>query len=136
MGNKFIRFMSGRYGVDKLYWWLFGSSLVLFVLRTILQRVPVLPYILWSLAVILLAYALFRVFSSNKMKRAAENRAFCAFLSKITAYFKVTRDRIKYRKTAVFRRCPHCGSWLKLPKKAGEHTVKCPRCSERFDVKI
>jgi hypothetical protein len=31
--------------------------------------------------------------------------------------------------------CPHCKANLRLPRKKGKHSVVCPRCKERFEVK-
>ena len=34
------------------------------------------------------------------------------------------------------RYCPHCKAQIKLPRKKGKHVVKCPRCRQRFDIKV
>ena len=136
--SRLQAFMYGRYGIDKLYWWLFGSALVSWVIQSVTARfgLTVLPYIFRALGFLCLCFALFRSMSKNKYKRANENRAFCAALRKVTDAFKLTRDRIRDRNVAVFKKCPNCKANLRLPKKPGEHTVKCPRCGTRFDVKI
>jgi DNA-directed RNA polymerase subunit M/transcription elongation factor TFIIS len=35
----------------------------------------------------------------------------------------------------IFRDCTKCGSTLRLPRKSGKHSVKCPRCSHSFYVR-
>ena len=46
------------------------------------------------------------------------------------------KSKHRDRKTHVFRKCPACKSVLRLPRQKGKHTVRCPRCQHRFDVKI
>ena len=36
----------------------------------------------------------------------------------------------------LYRRCPGCRVTLRLPKRKGKHTVVCPKCGRRFEVKI
>ena len=33
-------------------------------------------------------------------------------------------------------KCEHCRAVLRLPKKPGKHTVRCPQCNKTFSVKI
>ena len=39
-------------------------------------------------------------------------------------------------KSYVFRKCPHCGSRLRLKRVRGSHTARCPRCGTKFKVFI
>lgn len=58
------------------------------------------------------------------------------FLKKTRKFFLLQKNKWRDRKTHVFRECTHCHAVLRLPKKSGSHTVKCPRCSEHFDVVV
>ena len=80
--------------------------------------------------------AVFRCFSRNIYKRQAENAKYLKVTTKIRQFFKRQKNRIKYRKTKVYKKCPSCKNILCLPRKKGRHTVKCPSCSHRFDIKI
>ncbi|MGM9680894.1 MAG: hypothetical protein ACI3XR_05260 [Eubacteriales bacterium] len=44
---------------------------------------------------------------------------------------KLPRD-----KDHVYRTCPMCLANIRLPKKKGEHRVRCPKCNNLFEVKI
>lgn len=35
-----------------------------------------------------------------------------------------------------YANCPHCRATLRLPRQRGKHTVRCPRCGERFGINI
>ena len=135
--NKTYRFMYGRYGGDtlnKVYLWvylgvaiayavsLFFISDDAFKTRAILWAC----YMVTSIALLVLVF--FRMFSRNIAKRRRENEKFCGF-------FKLWRNRVRDRKTHVYRKCPKCRAVLRLPRAKGKHNVVCPRCRERFRVR-
>lgn len=49
---------------------------------------------------------------------------------------KKKKAKLKTDRDHCFRICPECMANLRLPKKKGKHTVVCPRCKHRFEVKI
>ncbi len=49
---------------------------------------------------------------------------------------KKKKVKLKTDKDHCFRICPECAANIRLPKKKGKHTVVCPRCKCRFEVKI
>ncbi len=129
--EKLYRFMSGRYGQDELGKMLIWLWLGLLILNLFLE--------LWIISVVELCVAvwsIFRVMSRNIYKRQAENRFYLKIKLKISAPFKMMKNRWRDRKTHVYKKCPKCKSNLRLPRERGEHTVRCPRCSERFDIRI
>ncbi len=136
--ERFAAFMQGRYGPDRLYYWSIGAVLVIWVLRAVflLLRLTLVAQILDFAAIVLIVLASYRVFSKNIYKRREENRRFSAVVSRAGEWFGLVRNRIKERKTNVYRKCPHCKAVLRLPRERGVHTVKCPKCSERFSLKI
>ena len=136
--QRLASFMYGRYGADTLYWWSFGAILLLWIVRVILSLFGFIlaAWIVNTLSTVILILAIFRFMSRNIYKRSAENRKFKQILSGIKGKFTLTRDKFRDRKTHVFKKCPNCKAVLRLPKKPGEHTVRCPKCSNRFDVKI
>ncbi len=128
--DKLIRFLSGRYGADALYYGL----LVLYVLLLILNlffNTPVITVLMWAA----LLWMVFRAMSRNFAARRRENEVFLKFWSPIKNAFGNLRRRFTDR-THVYRRCPHCRATLRLPRKRGHHTVPCPRCGNRFDVHV
>ena len=138
-----MRVMSGRYGSDTLnqtlMWVCIGLAAV-----NVLFRTPVLT-VLGYLALLLLV---FRMFSRNTAKRAAENRKFLEIVGrvrgsaawrKLSAFCVLTKNRIRDRKTHVYRTCPHCGATLRLAKYDGASkriSVNCPRCHQSFETRF
>ena len=121
--NGLRRFMSGRYGTDKLNMALLGFGLFLCILEMILQIWLNNSWILLSLT--LLSYAtmfvaIFRMFSRNINKRYQENRRFLRFW-----------ERLKDRKHRYYS-CPRCRQPVRVPKGKGKIAITCPRCKEKF----
>ena len=134
---NFQRFMQGRYGVDRLHRILSWVYLAILILSLFLTRdVDIRIYyavLLAGLAVLIFAF--FRVFSKNIEKRRKENEKWLAFENKIKKRFRILRDRWKFRKTHVFKKCPKCKAVLRLKRIKGTHTVACPHCNETFKIK-
>ncbi len=134
--RKLAEFMRGRYGAmgfDKLNLFLFLTGFVLYLVSLFFRSTPVL-YVFVGLEGACYVYVVFRSFSRNIYARQKENRAFCAFWTKFKNSLKLQKDRIKDFKSYRYKKCPSCKAVLRLPAKRGEHTVKCPKCGERFTV--
>lgn len=129
--QRLIQFMSGRNGVDTLYNFLVVAALVLTVVNTFINSA-----ILTLLSLGALIYATFRMMSRNLYKRRRENEAFCRVWRKVRQFFRLQREKWRDRKTHIYRKCTHCKNTLRLPKIRGKHTVVCPCCKTRFDVKV
>lgn len=74
--------------------------------------------------------------SKKLYKRQRENDIYTNLLLKIKQPIKRFFNRIKDRKTHVYRKCQNCKKVLRLRKVKGEHTVKCPICNHNFKVKV
>lgn len=129
--EKIAAFFRGRYGNDKLNTALLCLYFAVVVIGTFFGW--------WLFALVeicLMALILFRMLSRNIYKRSAENTKFInwysGFKKKMNHFFVAARDVNKYR----YRNCPKCHARLRLTKKRGKHTVKCPLCGEKFDVRI
>ena len=118
----FRRFMTGRYGTDKLNSLLLGSGLASCFLSVLMGNDFV------SLTFSFLAYgfmllALFRCFSRNTYKRYRENRKYLFLL-----------ERIRDRKHRYFS-CPRCRQTVRVPRGKGKIAITCPKCKEKFTKK-
>lgn len=133
--SSISRFMYGRYGIDKLYYFYFAIYFILVFIGMLTDSAIV--YAVTNIAsTLLLIYMFFRVFSRNISKRYAEGQKFERIWNKVTSFFKLQRNRLRDRKTHVYRRCKHCKAVLRLPKRKGKHSTTCPRCGRIFNVKI
>lgn len=130
--DKFAQFMVGRYGIDQLYYALIVLYLVCFVLNIIFPKIMVFGILTWVVLII----SFFRVFSRNVYKRSQENAVFVKVWDKVKGFFSLTFSKIKDFPSKKYTKCPHCHSVLRLPRQRGKHTVRCPRCSNRFEIKI
>ena len=131
---KLAQFFYGRYlsyGLDVL-----TVIITVFCLIISFVNIFVGSILLYLFQTCLLIYMLFRLFSKNISKRQQENKVFADFFNAIKAS-KQLHQRIKSEKnTHVYKKCPHCRVVLRLPRKPGAHTVKCPRCGESFKVTV
>ena len=128
---KMAQFMYGRYGTDRLYHTMVWTALGLLVLNLFVGS-----WIIYLTELALIFWATFRCFSRNIYKRQRENQAFCRFFARIGAFFKLRKNKFRDRKTHVYKRCPSCRNQLRLPKIKGHHTVNCPCCRTRFQIKV
>lgn len=133
MRKWLYKIMYGRYGNDKLNTCLLWVYIGLFVVITVLTAFSenIGWVLIWTLRLLLWALLftiMFRMFSKNIQKRRKENERFLGF-------FKLQKNKIRDRKTHVYRKCPSCKATLRLPKAKGKHTVVCPRCKNRFSVR-
>lgn len=127
--EKLIRFMYGRNGFDKLCLGMLWTTVILSFVNIFFRS-----FIIWILEYALIFLCVFRVLSKNIYKRQRENRWFINLWNKIKGFFKLQKSKFRDRKTHIYRTCPHCKSNLRLPKRKGKHTVKCPKCNLRFDI--
>ena len=127
---RFLQFMSGRYGNDKLNNFLMITAVVISVLNLILRSV-----ILLLVANLIIVYAVLRMLSRDFEARRRENYW---FNNKIN-YFKGQKElyeKQKNDKSHVYRKCPACKAVLRLPHRLGKHTTVCPKCNREFKVNV
>ena len=127
--ERVARFMAGRYGVDQL-------NRALLVLYLVLAVIAIFFKPIYLLALVVMVWMFFRVFSKNIYKRQQENLKYMKVMGKFTAWFALQKNKFRDRKTHRYRKCPHCRATLRLPNKKGRHTVRCPKCRKEFSVKI
>ena len=130
--------MYGRYGADKLGNVLLVACAVVVIIHTVTSLVlgifkPQFNTIwidlgMYAVSTSLACVVIFRSLSRNVAKRRKENERFCGF-------FTLWKNKIRDRKTHVYRKCPSCKAVLRLPKAKGKHSVICPRCKNRFTTR-
>ena len=121
LGDALRRFMTGRYGTDKLNQWMLGAAIVLMVLGLIGSRTgsAVLAAV-GVLAYVPLIWSIIRMYSRNIEARRRENAAFQRFLT-----------RLKDRDHRYFT-CPKCRQTVRVPRGRGKISIRCPKCGEQF----
>lgn len=129
--ERIQQFMMGRYGIDRLYYMLLAICFILIVINLFANSL-----VISLIESLIFAYALFRVMSRNIYKRQQENEKLNQIIDAIKKFTNLQKCKYRDRKTHVYRKCPSCRNNLRLPKEKGKHTVSCPCCKHRFDVRI
>lgn len=127
--NWLRRMMYGRYGGDQLSCFL----LVVYVLLTLLSGLPHLWALSW-LALAILVWSFFRMFSRNYNQRRAENARFLTLAGPALRWLKMRRTILRDREHRYFR-CPNCGQYLRVPRGMGRITINCRSCGVSFEEK-
>lgn len=120
------RFFDGRNGTDELNRFLSIVTMV-FLLLSMFTGLT----ILYSIAVVLLIFTLFRSFSRNLDKRQAENDWYLDRKDQIAGFFSGTKRRMNDR-THRYYKCPNCRKSLRVPKGKGKISIHCPQCGRDF----
>lgn len=119
--------MQGRYGADQFGRFLSGLSMVLLVISIFAGDM-----IWYTLAIIVLIYNYFRMFSRNIQKRYAENQKYLAMTSQLRQKFNKSKNEMAQRKTHHIYRCPSCKQKIRVPRGRGKIEIRCPKCSTTF----
>ena len=127
MREKFQRFMQGRYGADELSKAQNVVALVLLVI-SIFTRMG----IFYWLAIALIIYETFRMFSKNISKRYQENQQYLNYRYKLTVKIDRYKKRFQQRKIYRFYKCPQCKQTVRVPRGRGKICITCPKCRTEF----
>ncbi len=127
---KINQFMKDRNGVDALFYFCFIVYLVMYGLNLLLKS----PWFFY-IEILILIFALFRLFSKNVEKRQRENAKFKRIIRKINPNYEINRRKIVEGKTHSFHECPYCGAILRFERKRGKFNVTCPRCKHKITIK-
>lgn len=114
------RFMYGRNGVDDITRVVVIISIIVYLISAVF-KLPVFGVI----TLILLYYALFRMFSRNKEKRMLENQ-------KYVNYIQAFKLNFEQRKTHRIFVCKRCGKKIRVPKGKGKIEITCPLCGNKM----
>lgn len=109
MKEKLQRFMWGRYGNDRFNQFLMIVALVCLALSFFGLR------IFYVLALALLVYVYYRMFSRNMSKRSAENQWYLKKEMKVRSWWQRRKKLfVGHRDYKIFQ-CPKCGQKLRCP---------------------
>ena len=130
MRESFARFMVGRYGMDYLGKFLVYLSLVLMIINLFVNN-----SVLYWLALAVLIYAYFRMFSRNTNQRYRENLKYLELKNRVVGFFR-TRGfggpRAKQDPTKKIFKCPGCRQKVRVPRGKGTILITCPKCKAQF----
>lgn len=125
MKEKFIRFMQGRYGFDQYGKFLMYVSLFLLLISLFFRPI-------YFIAIALMIYMYYRVFSKNTYKRYNENLRFLNKTANIRYIAEKTMKEQEMKKHYKIFTCPNCKQKIRIPKGHGKVEVTCPKCDTKF----
>lgn len=126
MKEKLQRFMWGRYGNDRFNQFLMIVALVCLALSFFGLR------IFYVLALALLVYVYYRMFSRNMSKRSAENQWYLKKEMKVRSWWHRRKKLFAGHRDYKILQCPKCGQKLRVPRHKGKIAIHCRKCGEEF----
>lgn len=135
MKQKLQRLMSGRYGFDPLYRFLLLIAVVCILISTLLSEHPAAAGLFNAASMVLLVWAIFRIFSRNIEKRYLENLHYLEWVGSIRRRIRMRKEMHRQRKDFKFFTCPTCKTNLRVPKGKGKVNITCCKCGNRFQGK-
>ena len=126
MREKLIRFMQGRYGNDRFNQFLMILAIVCMVLSMFGLR------FFYMIALLLLVYVYYRMFSRKVYQRAAENQRYLQKEMKVRSWFQSKKKAFSQRKTHRIFNCPGCKQKIRAPKGRGRIEIRCQKCGTTF----
>ena len=84
----------------------------------------------WETLLIVLIY--YRMFSRNIQKRYTENQKYLSLENKVKRFFGRTKYIQEQRKDFHIYTCPQCRQKIRIPKRKGKVSVRCPKCGAEF----
>ena len=133
MKQRLMQFMYGRNGVDLFSRFLTYAALAMILLNIIVRGA--VGKVFMYLALALLVYSYFRIFSRDLNRRRAENAKYCEMRARFINAFRDGRERFRQRKDYCFFRCPSCRAMLRVPRGKGRIRVTCRKCGTAFERK-
>ncbi len=125
--ERLQRFMYGRYGMDA-----FGNCIIWTAVVLMIVSWFVGGSILNTLALVLLVWGYFRIFSRNTQKRYQENCTYYRYINKGKDFFKKQKSYMQQRKTHHIYQCPQCKQKIRIPRGKGRVAITCKRCGTEF----
>ena len=129
--EKFAKFMYGRYGTDKLNMFLVIMLLVFAVGNfSVRNEYFSMVFTSWEFLLIFLIY--YRMFSKNISKRYAENQKYLSIENRVRRFFGKSKYMQQQRKEFHIYTCPQCKQKIRIPRRKGKISIRCPKCGNEF----
>lgn len=132
MKEKLMKFMYGRYGNDELNQFLFKLVFVSLVISLLSGRASFLGDMFYFLALIMVVFIYFRMFSKNFNKRYSERTSYLNFSNKVKLALDKQNKMKAQKKSYAFFKCPSCKQKVRVPKGKGKISIHCPKCNVDF----
>lgn len=128
--EKMRNFMIGRYGQDELGKFILSLDLILLVINLFVKTSA-----LSAVALMLIFYSYYRIFSRDTSARYTENKKFLDTIEPLRRKFFTSKNKYENRKVYKYIKCPSCKLEMKVPKGKGKIKVTCKSCGNKFIIK-
>lgn len=125
------KFMYGRYGTDRLNMFLLIVLIVCAGLNLFVRN-GYFSIVMSSWETLLIVLIYYRMFSRNIQKRYTENQKYLSLENKVKRFFGRTKYIQEQRKDFHIYTCPQCRQKIRIPKRKGKISVRCPKCGAEF----
>ena len=88
--------------------------------------------IFYWLAIALMIYSTWRMFSKNISARYAENQKYLNYRYQMAVKWDRFKKHLAQRKNYRFYKCPQCKQKVRVPKGRGKICITCPKCRTEF----
>ena len=126
MKQKFISFMYGRYGNDRFNQFLIIVAFIFLILSLFTSN------FFYLIALGIMIYAYFRMFSKKIYKRSAENQLYLKKELRVKAFINQKKKEVSQSKTYHIYKCPNCKQKIRVPRGKGKIAIKCQKCNQEF----
>jgi len=126
MRERFSQFMRGRYGNDRFNQFLMVVALVFLVLSFLGLDA------FYMIALIIMIYAYYRMFSRRIYQRVRENQWYLKKEMKVKGWLTSQKKMLAQQKTHHIYKCPNCKQKIRVPRGRGKIEISCPKCKTRF----
>ncbi len=128
--RKLVDWLQGRQGPDDLAVFSVNLAIVIVLVNLFL-------HVSWLgiVALLLVAYSLFRIQSKNLGARARENETFLKLLGPARPW--VQNPSAAWGELRAYKhvRCTSCKQKVRVPRGKGKLRVTCPKCRTKFEVR-
>ena len=125
--QRMTRFMYGRYGNDQLSKLYLGLAIVCLIVNLFTDLA-----IFYVAGLLLLIYSIYRSFSKDISKMAAQNQKFLNWRYQRIVKYNNTKKHLAQSKEYRFYKCPGCKQKVRVPRGRGKIAITCPKCHAEF----
>lgn len=118
--------MQGRHGNDRLNQFIMILALICLVISFFGGN------IFYLIALMLMIYAYFRMFSRKIYQRNAENQWYLKKEMIVRSFFQGKKKEMSQRRTHHIYKCPSCKQKIRVPKGRGRIEIRCQKCGTKF----
>lgn len=127
--NKVEDFMRGRNGADELGIATLELAVILAIVNIFANNT-----VIYVLILLLIAYAVFRMVSTDVNRRRKESMAFASKLGSARPWITNPAAALRNARTYKHATCPNCHQRVRVPRGKGHIRITCPRCKQKFDI--